>query len=60
MLSILFKQFIGFLEVRKVADKQGLAFVAFTTAKEAGNALNGLQGFRINSTHTMQLSYADE
>ncbi|CAL6301108.1 unnamed protein product [Bathycoccus prasinos] len=60
MLSILFKQFVGFVEIRIDKEKPGVAFAKFGTANEAGSALVGLQGFRINATSRMQLSLAKE
>ena len=60
MMSILFKQFVGFVEIRIDKEKPGVAFAKFGTAKEAGSALVGLQGFRINATSRMQLSLAKE
>jgi U2 small nuclear ribonucleoprotein B'' len=58
MLSLLFKQFPGFLNVRKDSSKLGVALVEFQSTDEASTALSGLQGFRLNSTHTMQIEYA--
>jgi len=58
MLSMLFQQFPGFKEVRMVTGKQGIAFVEFENEIEAGVAMNGLQHFKITSTHLMVISYA--
>ena len=58
MLSMLFQQFPGFKEVRMVEAKPGIAFVEFDTETQASVALSGLQGFKINPTHSMTLSYA--
>lgn len=58
MLSMLFQQFPGFKEVRMVEAKPGIAFVEFETETQASVALSGLQGFKINPTHSMTLSYA--
>lgn len=58
MLSLLFKQFPGFQSVQTDSEKPGLASVEFRSAAEATTALSGLQGFRLNSTHTMEIEYA--
>ena len=58
MLSMLFQQFPGFKEVRMVEAKPGIALVEFTAETQASVALQGLQGFKINPTHSMTLSYA--
>lgn len=60
MLSILFKQFVGFVEVRMSGEKPGTAFAKFSSPNEAVSALVGLQGFRINATSRLQLSLAEE
>lgn len=58
MLSMLFQQFPGFVEVRMVEAKPGIAFVEFDSETRSAVALSGLQGFKINPTHAMTLSYA--
>lgn len=58
MLSMLFQQFPGFVEVRMVEAKPGIAFVEFDSETRSAVALSGLQGFKINPTHSMTLSYA--
>ena len=58
MLSMLFQQFPGFKEVRMVEAKPGIAFVEFDSEAQASIALSGLQGFKINPTHSMTLTYA--
>ena len=58
MLSLLFKQFPGFQSVQIDSEKPGLASVEFRSAAEATTALSGLQGFRLNSTHSMEIEYA--
>ena len=58
MLSMLFQQFPGFAEGRMVEAKPGIAFVEFDSETRSAVALSGLQGFKINPTHSMTLSYA--
>ena len=58
MLSMLFQQFPGFKEVRMVEAKPGIAFVEFDSETQASVSLSGLQGFKINPTHSMTLTYA--
>jgi len=59
MLSLLFKQFPGFQNVKTDSEKPGLASVEFRCAAEASTALMGLQGFRLNATHTMEINYSN-
>ena len=41
-----------------VPGKPGIAFVEFETDTQASVALSGLQGFKINPTHSMTLAFA--
>ena len=58
MLTMLFKQFRGFVEARLVPGKSGLAFVEFEDENSAGTAMNGLQGFKMTATNTIKIQYA--
>lgn len=58
MLSMLFQQFPGFVETRMIEAKPGIAFVEFESSAKSAVALGGLQGFKINPTHSMTLTYA--
>ena len=58
MLSMLFRQFPGFKEVRMVPGKTGIAFVEFDSDGKAAVALQGLQNFNITPSNAMKLSYA--
>ncbi|CAI5712977.1 hypothetical protein KXD40_009026 [Peronospora effusa] len=58
MLSVLFKQYQGFKEVRMVPGKKGLAFVEFNDEAQAAIALQGLFGFKLTPTDTLKVSFA--
>jgi len=58
MLTLLFKQFPGFVEVRMVEAKPGIAFVEFESELHSGGALAGLNGFKISQTHSLHITYA--
>ncbi|KAI9910021.1 hypothetical protein PsorP6_010600 [Peronosclerospora sorghi] len=58
MLSVLFKQYQGFKEVRMVPGKKGLAFVEFGDEAQAAIALQGLFGFKLTPTDTLRVSFA--
>lgn len=58
MLSVLFKQYHGFQEVRMVPGKKGLAFVEFGDEAQAAIALQGLAGFKLTPTDALQVSFA--
>ncbi|CAI5732063.1 unnamed protein product [Hyaloperonospora brassicae] len=58
MLSVLFKQYQGFTEVRMVPGKKGLAFVEFGDEAQAAIALQGLFGFKLTPTDTLRVSFA--
>mmetsp|Transcript_28517 Transcript_28517/g.93181 ORF Transcript_28517/g.93181 Transcript_28517/m.93181 type:complete len:242 (-) Transcript_28517:75-800(-) len=60
MLSMLFRQFPGFKEVRLVAAKPGIAFVEFENEMQAGVALQGLNGFKITQDNAMTITYAKQ
>jgi U2 small nuclear ribonucleoprotein B'' len=55
---MLFQQFPGFVETRMIEAKPGIAFVEFESSAKSAVALGGLQGFKINPTHSMTLTYA--
>lgn len=58
MLSILFKQYHGFQEVRTVPGKADLAFVEFADEIQAGIALQGLYGFKLTPTDSLHVNFA--
>jgi len=58
MLKLLFEQFAGFKSVTLPTNSVGTALVQFKQADHAAVALNGLQGFKLNPTHTLSLSYS--
>ncbi|RLN54211.1 hypothetical protein BBJ29_008118 [Phytophthora kernoviae] len=58
MLSVLFKQYHGFKEVRMVPGKKGLAFVEFGDEAQAAIALQGLFGFKLTPTDVLKVSFA--
>ena len=57
-LSMLFKTFTGFNEVRMAPGKKGIAFIEFADEITAGTALQGLHGFKLTPTQTLALSFA--
>ncbi|CAH0475469.1 unnamed protein product [Peronospora belbahrii] len=60
MLSVLFKQYQGFKEVRMVPGKKGLAFVEFGNEAQAAIALQGLFGFKLTPTDALRVSFANK
>ena len=58
MLQMLFQPYMGYKEVRLVPGKAGLAFIEFDSEMQASLALEGLSGFSLTPTDTLQLSYA--
>jgi len=58
MVSMLFQQFPGFLEVRMIETKPGIAFVDFETEENAAAALNGLHNFQITPSNVLHVSFA--
>jgi len=58
MLTLLFKQFPGFAEVRMVEAKPGIAFVEFESELHSGAALAGLNGFKISQQHALAITFA--
>ncbi|OQS07521.1 U1 small nuclear ribonucleoprotein A [Thraustotheca clavata] len=57
-LSMLFKQYHGFKEVRMVPGKKGLAFVEFCDDAQAAIALQGLNGFKLTPNERLKVSFA--
>lgn len=58
MLTMLFDKYPGYVEARMVPGKPGIAFVEFHDHYQSGQAKDGLQGFRINSTNAMKITFA--
>ena len=58
VLNALFTQFPGFREVRLIEARPGIAFVEYESEPQAGAALAGLQAFKVDEDHTMQITYA--
>jgi RNA recognition motif-containing protein len=58
MLELLFKQYLGVVEVRMVEAKPGLAFVEYDSEPSATQAMSGLQGFSISQGFNLRISYA--
>jgi len=59
MLELLFQQFNGFQEAQVSGERPITGHVRFDSAGNAAIALQGLQGFRLNSTHALHLSLVD-
>eukprot|EP01026_Neomeris_dumetosa_P059063 TRINITY_DN55126_c0_g1_i2.p2 TRINITY_DN55126_c0_g1~~TRINITY_DN55126_c0_g1_i2.p2 ORF type:complete len:220 (+),score=26.26 TRINITY_DN55126_c0_g1_i2:150-809(+) len=60
MLDMLFQQFPGFLEVRMVEARPGIAFVEFEDEAKATVAMNGLQNFQVTQNKPMKIAYAKQ
>jgi len=58
MLRVLFEQFSGFERSSIDENRAGVAYVTFQSPAQAAAALGGLQGFRLNPTHTLALCFA--
>jgi len=57
MLSMLFRQYPGFQEVRLIAGRN-VAFVDYQNEYQAGMAMQGLQGFAMTPQVKLSLTYA--
>jgi len=57
MIQMLFQQFQGFVEVRMIEGKPGIAFVEYETEVQAGLEMNGLQNFKVTPKNLMLISY---
>lgn len=60
MLTMLFQQFPGFMEVRMVEARPGIAFVEFENEMQSSVAMQNLQDFKITPTKPMQITYAKQ
>jgi U2 small nuclear ribonucleoprotein B'' len=58
VLKSLFVPFPGFREVRLIEARPGIAFAEFEGELQAGAALAGLQGLKVDDEHTMAITYA--
>mmetsp|Transcript_26908 Transcript_26908/g.30004 ORF Transcript_26908/g.30004 Transcript_26908/m.30004 type:complete len:231 (+) Transcript_26908:141-833(+) len=58
MVSMLFRQFPGFLDVRMAPGKTGIAFVEFEDENQSGLAMRNLQNFEVTNNRHMVISFA--
>lgn len=58
MLQLLFGQYPGFVEVRMLEARPGIAFVEFENENSSSASINGLQGFAVAAGHNLKISYA--
>eukprot|EP00730_Choanoeca_flexa_P012407 TRINITY_DN4232_c0_g1_i1.p1 TRINITY_DN4232_c0_g1~~TRINITY_DN4232_c0_g1_i1.p1 ORF type:complete len:225 (+),score=46.58 TRINITY_DN4232_c0_g1_i1:117-791(+) len=58
MLQMLFGQVPGLKEVRQIEGRPDIAFVEFETEAQATMAVSALNGFKVDETHNMAVSYA--
>ncbi|KAL6772018.1 hypothetical protein ACKKBG_A28665 [Auxenochlorella protothecoides x Auxenochlorella symbiontica] len=58
MLSMLFSQYNGFVEIRMVEARPGIAFIDFSNDAQSGVALSGLNGFHVTPQHALKITYA--
>jgi len=57
-LKLLFEKFNGFKEVRLVNGRGDIAFVEFDSVKEASDAKESLDNFKISENNVMKVSFA--
>ncbi|KAL7549097.1 hypothetical protein ACHAWF_012370 [Thalassiosira exigua] len=57
MLAMLFRQYSGYKEVKMVGE--GIATIEFGSENEATSALKGLKGFKLTTSSTLDLTYAE-
>lgn len=57
MLSLLY---VGFVEVRMIESRPGIAFVEYENEHLSAVAIQGLQGFKIGPEHFMNITYANK
>ncbi|KAJ1845727.1 U2 small nuclear ribonucleoprotein B'' [Coemansia sp. RSA 2703] len=58
MISGLFQQYSGFIEVRRIAGKSDMAFVDYDTIASATAARDVLNGFKLSAQHAMQVEFS--
>jgi U2 small nuclear ribonucleoprotein B'' len=60
MLTMLFQQYPGFVEVRMVPGKKGIAFIEFQDVVPATMALQQLNGFKLADGEALHLTYGKQ
>jgi U2 small nuclear ribonucleoprotein B'' len=58
MLTMLFRAYQGFKEVRMVPGKSDIAFVEYENEHQAMTAMDQLNNFKLTPTHSMKIIYA--
>jgi U2 small nuclear ribonucleoprotein B'' len=57
---MLFRPYAGFMEVRMVPGKKGIAFIEFQDQIQAGIVLQQLNGFNLSETEKLYLTYGNQ
>jgi RNA recognition motif-containing protein len=60
ILTSLFRPYPGFQEVRMVPGKKEIAFIEFQEVIQAGIALQQLNGFKLNASDSLNLTYGNQ
>lgn len=55
-----FDSLLGFVEVRMVESRPGIAFVEYENEHLSAVAIQGLQGFKVGPEHFMNITYANK
>lgn len=58
MMSLVFNQYLGLIDVRMPDARPGIAFVQYDAEPSATTALNGLNSFQIAPGFNLVISYA--
>lgn len=58
MMSLVFNQYLGLVDVRMMDARPGIAFVEYDSEPSATTALNGLNNFQIAPGYNIVISYA--
>ncbi|KAJ1722762.1 U2 small nuclear ribonucleoprotein B'' [Coemansia erecta] len=58
MISGLFRQYSGFIEVRRIAGKSDMAFVDYDTIASATAARDVLNGFKLSARQAMKVEFS--
>ncbi|KAJ2784190.1 U2 small nuclear ribonucleoprotein B'' [Coemansia interrupta] len=58
MISGLFQQYSGFIEVRRIAGKSDMAFVDYDTTASATAARDVLNGFKLSAQQAMKVEFS--
>lgn len=56
---MIFNQSVGFIEIRMVPGKKGMAFIEYDNEIQAGMSIRQFNGYQLTATNELQISFSN-